>query len=62
MSRVAKGILYESTRSSVPESLRGFYSNLKFEDPSLNSSIKGVEIDIHRDQFGKMFELPFYGV
>lgn len=29
---------------------------------SLKLTIKGVEIDTHKDQFGMMFELPFLGV
>lgn len=29
---------------------------------SLKSTVKGVEVDIHKDKFGRMFHLPFQGV
>lgn len=32
--------------------VKDFYSNLEFEDISLNSSVEGIEIDIHSDHFG----------
>lgn len=42
--------------------VREFYSNLKFEDLSWKTPVKGTKINIRRDQLGIMFELPFYGV
>lgn len=42
--------------------MREFYSNLTFKDPSLRKIVKGVKIDIHKDQFKRMFELLFYEV
>lgn len=39
-----------------------FYSNLTIEGSSIKSIVKGIEIDIHRDQFKRIFELLFQGV
>lgn len=45
-----------------PDLVEDLYSNRKFEYLSLNIFVKGIEIYIHRYQFGIMFEFPFYGV
>lgn len=39
--------------------VKEFYLNLSSVETLLRSSIKGVKIDIHKDQFSRMFELPF---
>lgn len=45
-----------------PDLVREFYSNLKLEDLFHKSFVRGKEINIHIDQFGRMFKLPFFGV
>lgn len=45
-----------------PNLVREFYSNINIKNSSLNSSVKGIEIDIHKDQVGRMLGLIFYGV
>lgn len=41
--------------------MKEFYSNLSIVGTSLRSSVKEVKIDIHKDQFGRMFEPSFQG-
>lgn len=38
-----------------------FYSNLSIVGTFLRSTTKEAKIDIHKDHFGRMFELPFQG-
>lgn len=45
----------------LPNLMKQVYSNLMIVGTSLKSTIKGVEINIHRDDFGKMFEFPIQG-
>lgn len=42
-----------------PNLAKEFYSNLTVVETFLKSNVKGIEIDAHRDQFGRIFELPF---
>lgn len=46
---------------TFPNLIREFYQNLKIVGTSLRSIVSGVEIYIHKDNFGRIFELPFEG-
>lgn len=45
-----------------PRLVREFYSNLQVEGLTLTTQVKEVEVSIDTREFGKMFELPLYGI
>lgn len=63
---ICQGLLREFF-TKVPDrtfsnTMREIYYNQIIEGLPLNSTVKGIDIDIHRYQFGRMFEFPFHGV
>lgn len=57
--RITKRIFTKVPDQMFPNLVREFYSNLTFEYPSLKSTLKGIEINIHKYQFRRIFELSF---
>lgn len=62
MPRVSKEIRHKVPDQVFLNLVREFHSNLQLEDLSLKSSVRGIKIDIHIDQFERMFEFHFYEV
>lgn len=43
-----------------PRFVREFYSNLEIEYLTLTTQVKGVEVNINKEEFGSFFELPLF--
>lgn len=60
---IYQGMLRElftkSPNQMFPNLVRELYSNIKYNELALNYFVRGKKIEIHIDQFGIMFELPF---
>lgn len=54
-------IFTQVSDKSFPNLVIEFYVNLRIVGTSLRSLVRGVEIDIHKDNFRRIFELPFEG-
>lgn len=65
-AHIRKGFLREIftkvPNRMFPNLVREFYSNINIKNSSLNSIVKGIEIDIYRNQVGRMLGFLFYGV
>lgn len=46
----------------LPNIVREFYINMRLIRTFLKTYVIGVEIDLHKDQFGRIFELPNEGI
>lgn len=44
-----------------PRLVKQFYYKVKFEGSTLRTSVKGIKVFIHIEDFGDMFKLPYYG-
>lgn len=59
---IAKIFLHKGTISNASKSCEKFNFNLTIEGSSIKSIVKGLEINIHKDQLRRMFEIPSQGV
>lgn len=57
-----KGFFTQTPDRSFPNLVREFYLNPRLVGTSLKTSVRGVEIDLHKDNLGRIFDLPVIGI
>lgn len=61
LSSLSQGFLHSGPNKTFPNHIVEFYLKLRIVGTSLRILVKGVEINIHKDNLGRIFELPFVG-